>query len=149
MITIRKAQPEDIAFIIQSQISMARETEKMELDPGTVAQGVSAVFGPSVMGDYYVAEEEGRQIACLLTLLEWSDWRNGNVIWIHSAYVLPEKRGQGVFTKMYEHLKQAVQSSTHFRGLRLYVDKTNVHAQKVYEKLGMSKEHYELYEWMK
>lgn len=149
MITIRKAQPEDIAFIIQSQIEMARETEKMELDPPTVAQGVAAVFGPSVMGDYYVAEEEGKPVACLLTLLEWSDWRNGNVIWIHSVYVLPEKRGQGVFPKMYEHLKELVKTSTHFRGLRLYVDKSNKRAQKIYEKLGMGKEHYELYEWMK
>lgn len=149
MITIRKAQPEDIAFIIQSQIAMAKETERMELDPGIVAQGVAAVFGPGVMGDYFVADEDGKPVACLLTLEEWSDWRNGKVLWIHSLYVLPEKRGQKIYSKMYDHLKQMVQSSTQYRGLRLYVDKTNESAQKVYAKHGMSKEHYELYEWMK
>ena len=154
MVTIRKAQPEDIPFLIDSQIQMARETEKMELDPATVAQGVAAVFGPSVMGEYYVATEklEGdvdeRRVACLLTLLEWSDWRNGNVVWIHSVYVVPEKRGMRVFSRMYQHLKTMVQNSN-LRGLRLYVDKTNVNAQKVYEKLGMNQDHYSLYEWMK
>ena len=153
MIQVRKAQPEDIAFIIDSQIKMARETEKMELDPSVVAQGVAAVFGPKVAGDYYVAEkvEEGMEpvtVACMLTLLEWSDWRNGNVIWIHSVYVLPEMRGQGVYPKMYEYLQNLVKNSE-FRGLRLYVDKTNANAQKVYQKLGMNRDHYELYEWMK
>jgi len=34
-------------------------------------------------------------------------------------------------------------------GLRLYVDKQNKLAQEVYEKLGMNKHHYELYEWLK
>jgi hypothetical protein len=34
-------------------------------------------------------------------------------------------------------------------GLRLYVDKHNKSAQEVYEKLGMNKDHYELYEWLK
>jgi RimJ/RimL family protein N-acetyltransferase len=29
------------------------------------------------------------------------------------------------------------------------VDKRNKSAQEVYEKLGMSKEHYELFEWLK
>lgn len=155
MITIRKAQPEDIAFIIDSQIKMAKETEGMELDPSTVAKGVAAVFGDTVMGDYFVAcesvgsdAETQKPVACLLTLMEWSDWRNGNVIWIHSVYVLPEYRGQGVFPKMYEYLKQMVQASN-FRGLRLYVDHTNQKAQRVYQKLGMTNEHYELYEWMK
>jgi len=29
------------------------------------------------------------------------------------------------------------------------VDKQNKSAQKIYEKLGMSKDHYEMYEWLK
>ena len=145
---IRLAEPEDISFIIDSQIKMARETENMELDPPTVAQGVAAVFGPAVMGEYYIAEKDGNRVACLLTLLEWSDWRNGNVVWIHSAYVVPEHRGTGVFPKMYAFLKDKVQNSN-LRGLRLYVDKTNLNAQKVYEKIGMTKDHYHLFEWMK
>ena len=47
------------------------------------------------------------------------------------------------------HLKSMVLNSQELRGLRLYVDKSNDKAQKVYENLSMSGEHYHLYEWMK
>ena len=149
MTIIRKANPSDIEFIVHSQIQLARETEHIELDPAIVRQGVSAVFTDAVMGDYYVALVDGKLVACMLALLEWSDWRNGNLIWIHSVYVISNYRRHGVFTEMYDHLKQIVLTSPGYRGLRLYVNKTNTHAQKVYEKLKMNKEHYELFEWLR
>ncbi len=34
-------------------------------------------------------------------------------------------------------------------GIRLYVDKSNISAQKTYTKVGMNGEHYQLFEWMK
>ena len=42
-----------------------------------------------------------------------------------------------------------VRESDQYAGLRLYVDKTNLRAIDVYQKLGMSDEHYHLYEWLK
>jgi len=71
------------------------------------------------------------------------------VLWIHSLYVIPEARGQGVFKKLYLNLEKQVEQSTELAGIRLYVDKQNKSAQKIYEKLGMNKHHYELYEWLK
>ena len=44
---------------------------------------------------------------------------------------------------------RVVQMIPGLRGLRLYVEKKNQPAQKVYRKLGMSDEHYHLFEWMK
>ena len=35
-----------------------------------------------------------------------------------------------------------------YGGVRLYVDKTNTNAQRVYSKLGMNGEHYQLFEYM-
>lgn len=50
---------------------------------------------------------------------------------------------------MYEHIKEKViDENTDFRGIRLYVDKTNDIAQKVYKRLGMENHHYEMFEWM-
>lgn len=152
---VRPAQPEDIPFIIDCQISMARETEGMELKMEEIAPGVSAVFGTSVAGEYYIAEKTDSttgvktRLGCLLTLLEWSDWRNGNVIWIHSVYIDPDYRRHGIFSKMYDYLKVKVQQSGgKFRGLRLYVDHRNEKAKKTYLKLGMNQDHYALFEWM-
>lgn len=61
----------------------------------------------------------------------------------------PAPRGQRVFKKLYLNLKKQVKWSPEMAGIRLCVDKRNKSAQEVYEKLGMSKEHYDLYEWLK
>ena len=96
-----------------------------------------------------MAEEKDKFLAVFLAIPEWSDWRNATVMWIHSLYVIPQARKKGVFSKMFRNLKKQVQQSSELAGLRLYVDKQNEPAQKVYEKLGMNKHHYELYEWLK
>lgn len=139
----------DIDTIADFQVKMAWETESMKLDPPTVEKGVTAVFDDPSKGKYWLAEVKGEVVGCLLTVPEWSDWRNGTVLWIHSVYVRPDFRKHGVYKKLYAHLKTMVQESKDLRGLRLYVDKTNLPAQKVYEALGMSGEHYHLFEWMK
>jgi GNAT superfamily N-acetyltransferase len=150
MIKVRTGILSDAHFIVQSQIEMALESEGLQLDPPTVQKGVDAVFGMPTHGTYYLAEDENQKLlGCLLTVPEWSDWRNGTVIWIHSVYVIPTARRRGVYRAMYEHLKQKVSQDTGLRGLRLYVERKNDRAQQTYQALGMTKEHYELYEWLK
>lgn len=148
-IKIRPGLLFDIDTIAEFQEKMAFETENMKLDPPTVRLGVTAVMDDPSKGKYWVAEIDGKVVGCLLTIPEWSDWRNGSVLWIHSVYVSQEFRQHGVYRSLYAHLKDTVNESSDLRGLRLYVDKTNLKAQKVYENLGMSCEHYQLFEWMK
>ncbi len=149
MIKIRKAKSSDSERIVELQLKMARETEGLELDSDVVTKGVRGVFQQPARGTYWMAEEEGQILGMLLAIPEWSDWRNGTVLWIHSLYVVPEARGRGVFKKLYLNLRKQVMESPELVGLRLYVDKQNKPAQKVYEKLGMTRDHYELYEWLK
>jgi len=149
MIEIRKAKLSDAEHIVELQLQMAQETEGLELNKDVVSKGVHGVFQEPTRGTYWVAEEKGQILGVLLAIPEWSDWRNGTVLWIHSLYVVPQARGQGVFKKLYLNLKEQVERSAELMGLRLYVDKQNKSAQKVYEKLGMNKHHYELYEWLK
>lgn len=146
---IRAAAPGDAPAIVDFQLRMARETEELELDLATVTRGVAAVFADPGKGAYWVAERDGRAVASLLTTFEWSDWRDGVVLWIQSVYVIPEERGRGAYRALYEHLKRRVEESPELKGIRLYVDKRNAAAQAVYQKLGMTREHYELFEWMK
>jgi GNAT superfamily N-acetyltransferase len=139
----------DLDTIIQYQLNLAFETEGLKLDKEIVSAGVSSVFDDPSKGKYFMAKKDGKTIASLLTMPEWSDWRNSAVMWIHSVYVLPENRAQGVFKEMYAFLKGRVQQSDDLAGLRLYVDKSNTNAQKVYQKIGMSNQHYDLFEWLK
>lgn len=149
MIKIRKASIQDSASIVNFQLKMALETEDLQLDKSIVTEGVKAVFTDESKGTYYVAEADGEVVGSLMTTYEWSDWRNGRVLWIQSVFVDSAYRGKGIYRQLYEYVKKIVQKDeTDFRGIRLYVDKTNTAAQKVYEKMGMENHHYELYEWM-
>jgi GNAT superfamily N-acetyltransferase len=148
MITIRKATPNDSDTIIDFQQKMALETENLALDRAILKKGVAAVFEDTGKGQYFVAEKEGIIIASLLITYEWSDWRNSDVWWFQSVYVLPGHRRTGVFRLMYstikeEGIKQGI------AGLRLYVESKNKRAMSTYEALGMQSEHYKMYEWLK
>ena len=149
MIRIREAVKADAAAIADFQIAMALETENLDLHRPTVEKGVAAVFDDFSKGRYYVAEDRGRVVASLLTTYEWSDWRNGTVLWVQSVFVMPEYRRQGVFAAIYQHVKTQVETDDSLKGIRLYVEQNNLRAQTVYEKSGMTAEHYQMYEWLK
>lgn len=146
---VREALPKDASQIIKFQLDMALETEGLKLDKTTVHQGVDAVFNNPSKGTYYVMENEGKVIASLLTTFEWSDWRNGTVLWIQSVFVTKDFRRNGVFSKMYAFIKNKVETDRSLKGIRLYVEQNNHRAQAVYEKLEMTSEHYNMYEWLK
>ena len=149
MIQVRLSNEYDKTVIAEFQIKMANETEQLELDKDTVNKGVESVFRDPQKGKYYVATENEVIIASMLITYEWSDWRNNWVFWLQSVYVLPEKRGQGIFKQMYDFILQQINENSEVAGLRLYVDKTNSDASKVYAKLGMNGDHYQVFEWMK
>jgi GNAT superfamily N-acetyltransferase len=146
---IRRAKSEDLHAILEFQLAMARETENIELDRETVKKGIAAVFKDFTKGQYYVAEKDERITGSLLTTFEWSDWRNGTVLWIQSVYVAPEFRGKGVYRKLYTHIKNMVLNDPDLKGIRLYAEKSNEGAHQVYQKLGMSPDHYITFEWLK
>ncbi|MCX6258697.1 MAG: GNAT family N-acetyltransferase [Bacteroidia bacterium] len=148
-IITRKATKEDLPLIIQFQQDMARETEGIELSLPVVSAGVAAVFADASRGEYYVAEAGGQVVATMLMTREWSDWRNGQILWFQSVYVMPAFRRKGIFRHMFRAVREYVMHNREISGLRLYVDTSNVRAQEVYRSLGMNGEHYRVFEWMK
>ncbi|MCB2221383.1 MAG: GNAT family N-acetyltransferase [Bacteroidetes bacterium] len=148
MITIREATKKDAPVIADFQLRMALETEDLALNGPQVTAGVNAVMADRSKGFYIIAEDEGIVASMLLTP-EWSDWRNGYFLWIQSLYVIPEYRKKGVFRMMYDFVKNKVNSSHDYVGIKLYVDQDNEIAQKAYEKVGMETSHYQLFEWNK
>jgi GNAT superfamily N-acetyltransferase len=147
-VTVRHATIDDASAIVEFQVRMARETQGIELAGPVVQRGVAAVFDDPAKGAYWVAELDGQIVASLLTVPEWSDWRNATVCWVHSVYVEPGARRKGVFSTMYRHLRERVEASADLAGLRLYTEHDNHTAKSVYESLGMSRERYLLYEWL-
>jgi L-amino acid N-acyltransferase YncA len=146
---IREATTKDIPHLLDFQLKMALETENITLEISSLTQGVNKLFKDPTKGRYYVAEENNEVMGCLMTTYEWSDWRNGTVIWIQSVYIATSHRGKGVYKTMYEHIQKMVSDDPDLRGIRLYVDKTNRAAQQVYTNLKMNGDHYQVFEWMK
>ncbi len=148
-ITIRDAKAEDLQIITDFQMEMALETEALKLDREVLSAGVSSVLNDNSKARYFIAHTSSESVGMLMITFEWSDWRNGWVWWIQSVYTKPGFRKMGVYKLLYDHIKNLVINSNNIRGVRLYVDKRNVPAQRVYESLGMNGEHYTTYEWMK
>jgi GNAT superfamily N-acetyltransferase len=143
---IRVGKESDIDALVEFNQSMALETEGITLDPETLKKGVSSVFEDERKGFYVVAEsEEGKIVGGLLIVYEWSDWRNAWFWWITSVYILPEGRGQGIYTRLYAFVKQRARKEKNVYGFRLYVEIENIQAQKVYEKVGMFASNYLLF----
>ena len=143
---IRKAVKEDIDALIGFNEAMAFETEGKKLFTGTLRKGVEAVFEDSQKGFYLVAEDNGRAIGGLMVTFEWSDWRNAWFWWIQSVYVDPEYRGQRIYSQLYDFVKNEASAAGNVCGFRLYVEKENAHAQRVYERLGMKQTYYLMFE---
>jgi ribosomal protein S18 acetylase RimI-like enzyme len=149
MVEVREAHPDVQDRIVDFQVAMAKETEGIDLERNVVEKGVKAVFNDPSKGKYYIATINDKVAASLLTTFEWSDWRNGEVYWIQSVYVLPEFRKRGVYKMMYKYIQDQIAELPNIMGIRLYVDSDNKPAQQVYTKLHMDGNHYRLFEWMK
>lgn len=143
---IRKAIKEDIDALIGFNEAMALETEDKRLPTATLRKGVEAVFDDPKKGFYLVAEDEGRVIGGLMVTYEWSDWRNAWFWWIQSVYVNSDYRGKRIYSQLYDFVKKEAASAGNVCGFRLYVEKENAHAQRVYEKVGMEETYYLMYE---
>lgn len=146
---ISQASAQDIELFVDFQQQMGRETENVNLSAEILRQGLLGLFEKPERGTYWCVEWQGQKVGCFMTMGEWSEWRNGTVLWIHSVYVLSQFRGKGIFRGIYVYLQEMVNNSNEYRGLRLYVDKRNERASKIYAKLGMNNEHYEMFEWLK
>jgi GNAT superfamily N-acetyltransferase len=143
---IRVGEKKDIDALVGFNRAMAFETEGKTLAADVLKPGVAAVFEDENKGFYIVAEIDGETVGGLLVTFEWSDWRNKWFWWIQSVYVLPDHRGRSVYKRMYEFVKSLADQRGNVCGFRLYVERENERAQKVYEKLGMHRSHYLAYE---
>ena len=145
-IHIRNGTPKDADTIAHFQKQMAMETEDKALEDVLIKPGVQAIFESPDRGFYLVAEIEDSVVGSLLVTYEWSDWRNSWFWWIQSVYVEKSHRRRGIYSRLYNEVISKCRKSEQTCGIRLYVEKENKIAQKVYSDLGMCETNYRLYE---
>ena len=135
-LTIRKAVPDDLKTIVEYNLALARETEDKTLDEPTLTAGVREMLNNPARGEYFVAEGDGQIVGQTMYTREWSDWRNGDLLWLQSVYVHADYRRQGVFGRLLDELRQIAARDPGVVGLRLYVERENSPAQATYQKHG-------------
>lgn len=145
-IAVRRAGPDDRAVVAEFNRRLARETESKELPVGVVERGVAAALADPAKGFYLVAESGGEVVGQVMLTTEWSDWRDGYFWWLQSVYVRADFRRRGVFRAMFAELKRLAGGAGDVVGVRLYVERDNATAVRVYESLGMGPTDYLLYE---
>jgi ribosomal protein S18 acetylase RimI-like enzyme len=145
--TIRQGRPADAPTIVEFNRRLALETEGKALDTAALTAGVTAALtDPTRKGPYYLAVDGEAILGQLQITFEWSDWRNGWFWWIQSVYVVAEARETGIFRSLYEHVVELARREPDVVGLRLYVERDNLQAQKTYQRLGMEQTAYLLLE---
>ena len=145
-VTVRPAREDDRSQITAFNLAMAEETEGKGLDSEVLERGVAAVLADPARGRYLVAESERGVVGSLMLTTEWSDWRNGTFWWIQSVYVIPEARRTGVYRALHTAVVDAAREADGVCGVRLYVERENVSAQRVYARMGMEETSYRLFE---
>jgi GNAT superfamily N-acetyltransferase len=145
-IKVRLATPADAEFLVRGNAAMALETEHLSLNLDRLRDGVHALFEQPSRGVYYIAELDAQRAGQMMITYEWSDWRNGLFWWIQSVYVEPRSRSRGVFNAIYRHVEHLARTTPGICGLRLYVENSNSQAQEIYERLGMQRTAYQMFE---
>jgi ribosomal protein S18 acetylase RimI-like enzyme len=143
---IRQANIDDLDDLVRFNQQMAMETEHKVLENSVLEQGVSELIKDSSKGFYLVAVQDKQVVGSLMVTTEWSDWRNGTFWWVQSVYILPQNRRQGIYTSLYDAVKNLAANNKNVCGFRLYVEKDNLAAQQTYKKLGMLESHYLMFE---
>ena len=144
--TVRDATLDDLPTIVDFNCRLAEETEHKRLDRETITRGVRRALTEPNLCRYFVAEMDGRVIGQAMITLELTDWRDGVLWWFQSVYVQADHRGGGVFRALFEHIGRTARNEPDVRGLRLYVERDNQRAQRVYEQLGLKPSGHLVYE---
>lgn len=148
-VSYREARSEDVDTLVELSLSLAKETEGRVLDQATVRTGLEQLMG--VEGrNVFVAEVETaggkKQVIGFLSVSgkEWSEWKNGLFVWLGSAYVSKNFRGQDVVQRLYKEAVTYSKQSLGAIGVRTYVRLDNTVSIGAHVKGGLKSTGYVL-----
>jgi GNAT superfamily N-acetyltransferase len=145
-LSIRPATLADLPVIVDFNSRLAWETEHKRLDADRITRGVRRALTQPEMCRYFVAESAGQIVGQAMVTFELTDWRDGVLWWFQSVYVARSHRGRGVFRSLFDYILSLAQADSDVRGVRLYVERENERAQRVYEQLGLQPSGHVVYE---
>lgn len=143
---IHKKEIKDITGMITD---MAYETESKRLDQEVVEKAMLDLFKKPDYGEvYFVVDNDDKKFSSMNIIgREYKIDLDKTINWINFVYVDKDYRKKGLFKKMLESNEQRVSDSNKYANcVKLYMDKDNTTAGKVYLKTGFRVTDETLYE---
>jgi GNAT superfamily N-acetyltransferase len=135
---VRGATRADLDTLVGFTGREAREAEGVEKSVDDVRRGVENGLEDPAVARYWVAESsDGRVVAAVSVVTEWSNFHGGYYWWIQSVFIVPEHRGRGLIDLLLEHVTEAARLAGAL-DLRLYVRESNRRAMQAYRRCGFS-----------
>lgn len=129
----------ELNYIITIIMKMAYETDGKVLDPEQVMKSLNKLLLHQEYGHYIVIIDKFKNKFCGINLvtLEHNINLNSTVLWLQSVYVIEEYRMKGLFRRlMYKIQDDVLETKSAKKIIKLYMDKDNERAEKVYLKFG-------------
>jgi len=142
---VRRARIDDAEKIARNNVLLAEESENKRISYDITLKGVEEVISDMNKGFYLIAEEEDAVIGQVMMTYEWSDWRNEQIWWLQSIYVDRAWRKRGVMHALLVRVREMAKEEG-VALLKLYVHENNHAAMAAYEKSGMTRAPYAMYE---
>ena len=139
---VRPATINDQETIVEFNQCLAHESEGKALDSATLRIGVQRILNDESKGRYFVAVCRNEIVGQIMFTREWSDWRNGDLLWLQSVYVRPQYRRRGVFRRLLQTIRNLADTRDDIVGIRLYVEKNNATARATYQQFGFREPGY-------
>ncbi len=145
-IKVRIATRDDAKKIAEFNVQFAKETVDKNLSLQVTEEGVHKVFSSFNNGFYLVAQIEKQIVGICMITREWSDWSNGAFYCIQSIFASHSELEKEIHDELFDKAKSLAKEHHDVCGIRFYVDKDDKDTQKTYEKLGLKKTPYRLFE---
>lgn len=143
---IRIATRDDAKEIALFNVLFAKETINKNISLALTTEGVHQVFAKFNNGFYLIAELDKKIVGITMITREWSDWSNGAFYCIQSIFVPKSPYEKDIHDAILTKAKELAKEHYDVCGIRLFVHQDDKETQKVYEKLGLQKTQYSIFE---
>jgi len=146
---IREAEKSDLDVLMNFSLHIAEETEAKILNQEKVRSGIKSVLDDPSKGIIFVACDKKIVIGCfMINGREWSEWRNGYILWLTGTYTAVEYRRMGVRKALFDFAVRWGKSQPQVIGLRGYRHKLNNAIHSAALTGGMQETEYRINEYL-
>lgn len=141
MITIRQMEQKDTEAVFQMmRIFYDSPAVLHQSSDAVLRQDIAACVGSSPFVEGFVFEDGSVIAGYSMAAKGYSTEYGGVCIWVEDIYVIPEYRGRGIGTQLFQFLEGRYRDKA--VRIRLEVEKNNQRAVECYKKIGFEEVPY-------